>query len=279
MRKLTALLSLALLSCASAPDAPRSPRSEQRAPQYLVKSYNVEWSRHADPTVIEAVGAGGADIVCLQETTPKFEPVLRERYATQYPHQLYQHNRPRTGATGLAVLSRYPLVDRGHHSSPYGWHPAWHVEVETPSGPVQILHVHLRAKLSGRSNDLAALLTLRGDHLDEIAHYMRFTAPDKPTLVVGDFNEEPDGAAIRFLERRGFQNALPRFRPEQHTWRHPLLAWELRQTLDHILFDRGFEVVDARVLDAGRSDHLPLVARLEVSARDPRWAAPLTVPR
>jgi endonuclease/exonuclease/phosphatase family metal-dependent hydrolase len=100
---------------------------------------------------------------------------------------------------------------------------------------------------------------------------MRWTVPDKPTLVIGDFNEEDDGAVIRWLEARGYRNALPLFRPGQHTWRHPLLGFELRQSLDHILFDRAFEPLDAQVLDAGRSDHLPVLARLQVVARDPRW--------
>lgn len=272
--RFVASVGLALLSgaCGAAPMSPRAPAPG--AAVYSVQSYNVEWSRHADRSVIEAVGAGGADVVCLQETTPKFEKVLRERWAARYPHQSYQHNAPRTGATGLAVLSRYPLVDRGHHPSPRRWHPAWHVDVETPSGPIQVLLVHLRAKLSGRDNDLEALLTLHRDHLDEIHHFMRWTRAELPTLIVGDFNEEGDGAAVSWLEERGFKNALPLFRPEQHTWRYPILGWELRQSLDHILFDGAFEALDARVLDAGRSDHLPVVARLEVARRDPRWARP-----
>jgi endonuclease/exonuclease/phosphatase family metal-dependent hydrolase len=261
-------LALALTGCATQPLTPRS-ASDNRA-HYVVESYNVECGKHSDATIIDAVGAGDADIVFLQETTPEYEAVLRRRYSRRYPHQRYQHNAPNSGAAGLAVLSRFPVLDRGHHPAPHGWHPAWHVEVETPSGPIQILHVHLRAKLSGRGNDLLALLLVGDDHLREITHFMRWSVRDKPTLVIGDFNEEPDGAAVRWLEARGYRNALPLFRPDQHTWRHPFLGGELRQTLDHILFDRAFEPLDARVIGAGRSDHLPVVAHLQV-ARDPRW--------
>lgn len=240
-----------------------------------MKSYNVECGEQEDASIIDAIGAGDADIVCLQETSPAYEAVLRRRYADRYPHQRYQHH-PTTNAAGLAVLSRYPVVDRGHRPAPRDWrhwHPAWYVDVETPSGTIQILLVHLRAKLAGRKSDLEALMTLRGDHLEEIDHFMRGSSADKPTLVIGDFNEEPDGAAVRWLEARGYRNALPLFQPDGHTWRRPLLAWELRQTLDHILFDRAFEPVDARVIHAGGSDHLPIVARLRVAA-DPRWRAP-----
>ncbi len=263
-------LALALSACATAPLAPRSPAPG--AASYTVESYNVECGKHEDKTIIEAVGAGDADIVCLQETTPQYEAALRPRYAARYPHQLYRHNAPDMGSTGLAVLSRFPVIDRGHHPGPHGWHPAWHVQVDTPSGPIQILLVHLRAKLSGRDSDLSALLNVGKDHLEEIRQFMRWSVPGEPTLVIGDFNEEADGAAVRFLEARGYRNALPLFRPGEHTWRHPLLAWELHETLDHILFDRAFRPLDATVIQAGHSDHLPIVAHLQVAA-DPRWRA------
>ncbi len=271
MRKTTGLALLAALmlcACASTGLAPRAPAPGSTS--YSVESYNVECGKHHDRSIIEAVGAGDADIVCLQETTPEYEAALRPRYARRYPYQLYRHNAPDTGAAGLAVLSRFPVVDRGHHPGPNGWHPAWHVEVETPSGPVQILLVHLRAKLSGRVDDLTALLTLRADHLDEIKDFSRWSTLDRPTLVVGDFNEAADGAAVGWLEARGYRDALPLFHPGAHTWRHRLLAWELRQMLDHVLFDRAFMPLDARVIHAGHSDHLPVVARLQV-APDPRW--------
>lgn len=269
---LPALVLGASIGCASAGPAARGP-APAGAVQLSVKSYNVECGKHHEASIIDAVGAGDADIVCLQETSPEYEAVLRRRFAERYPHQRYLHSR-QTRAAGLAVLSRYPVLDRGERPAPRDlrhWHPAWYVDVETPSGTVQILLVHLRAKLSGRRSDLEALMTLRGDHLEEIEHFMRGANSDKPTLVVGDFNEEPDGAAIRWLEARGYRNALPLF-DEAHTWRRPFLAWELRQTLDHILFDRAFEPLDARVLHAGSSDHLPVVARFQVVA-DPRWEA------
>ena len=130
-----AALVFALLvpACAGAGLTPHAPTPGSA--HYSVESYNVECGKHRDRSIIEAVGAGNADIVCLQETTPEYESVLRPRYSARYPYQLYRHNAPHTGAAGLAVLSRFPVVDRGHRPAPHGWHPAWYVDVETPSGP------------------------------------------------------------------------------------------------------------------------------------------------
>jgi len=253
------LLVLAMAACGRPPLEARAPTPG--VPHLTVKTYNVEAGKHRDPSIIEAVGVGAPDIVCLQETTPEYEAALRQRFSKQLPHQLYQHNAPNMGASGLAVLSRYEVIDRGFHPSPFGWHPAWYVEVTTPGGPVQILNLHLRAKLSGRGGALTALLSLGNDHRREIEHYMQHAAAGKPTLVVGDFNEGVGGSAVTYLKDRGFENALPLFEPGKHTWRHPLLV----QTLDHILFDGSFVPLDATVIEAGRSDHLPVVAQLELA--------------
>lgn len=269
-RALLAVAALALSACASPALAPRAPAAGE--PSFSITSYNVETGKADDPSVIEAVGAARSDVACLQEITPDYEKALRARWTARYPHQLYHHNAPDFGAGGLAVLSRFPLVDRGHHRSPYRWHPAWLVEVETPSGPIQVVNLHLRAKLSGRGNDLAALWSLRRDHLREIRHFMRFTRKGPPTLVVGDFNEEAGGAALGWLEARGYRNTLPLFQPGAHTWRYPVLGFELRQTLDHVLHDEAFVPLDAEVIHAGSSDHLPVAARLALRSRPPSRA-------
>lgn len=68
----------------------------------------MEAGDHDDPSTVAAIGKNHADIICLQESTPEFETVLRLRYGDEYPYQLYQHNQPDPGAAGLAVLSKFP---------------------------------------------------------------------------------------------------------------------------------------------------------------------------
>lgn len=102
---------LAAAACGERPLEPREPTPG--VPHYEIQSYNVEAGDHGDPGTIAAVGKNHSDVVCLQETTPEFEAVLRAEYASEYPYQIYQHNDPDPGAAGLAVLSKFPVVDSG----------------------------------------------------------------------------------------------------------------------------------------------------------------------
>jgi endonuclease/exonuclease/phosphatase family metal-dependent hydrolase len=173
------------------------------------------------------------------------------------------------GAGGLAMLSRFPLAEESIFESPNqsdpDWHPAWSVTVDTgPSGMIRILGLHLRAILSGRSSDSEAYFNVEEDHALEIRTFAAsFDTTLSPSLVVGDFNEEPGGPAVRYLENAGYRSALPLFHPGQGTWSAPSLGGQLSKTLDHVFFDASFAPLNAQVVKGGNSDHIPVVARLE----------------
>lgn len=248
--------------CGPRPLEPRDPTPG--VPHFVVQTFNVEFEHWGDPATVEAVGHENADIVCLQEVTYDWERVIRKRYASQYPNMIFY---PNGGTGGLAALSRYPLEDLGLRPGPNGWHPAWHFLVHTPMGPVQVLNVHLRSVLSGRSSSVSAYVNVSSDHQQEIQLFTADCSTTSPTLVVGDFNEEPGGSAIRYLENEGFQDALWLYHPGQWTWHHPSLGDQFAKAFDHILFDSAFEPLNSWVTRRGNSDHIPVLAHLEASAR------------
>jgi endonuclease/exonuclease/phosphatase (EEP) superfamily protein YafD len=117
---------------------------------------------------------------------------------------------------------------------------------------------------NGGSNAASSYLHVGRDHLSAI-NDIRAQSPAPVALVVGDFNEESDGKAVKKLEDDGFRDALPLFRPGQPTWRHPSLANQLTAAIDHIMFDDSLEPLDARVMVKGNSDHMPVVAHFELA--------------
>ncbi len=257
MRVLVVVL---VAGCAPGRLEPREARPGART--LTVATFNVHLDRWSDRGTVEAVGGTGADVVCLQEVSGGWARVLAGRFGGRYPHRLVEPG----GSSGLAVLSRYPLEDRGLVRGDPGWHPAWNVVAHTPLGPVQLVQVHLRPVFSGRGDPVRSWAGLGRDHLRQIRLFTRGVERGLPTLIVGDFNEGPDGAAVRWLERAGFDNALPLVRPGQPTWRMPSPGAQLDATIDHILFDAQLAPLDAWVVSRGRSDHLPVVARFEVTS-------------
>ena len=64
------------------------------------------------------------------------------------------------------------------------------------------------------------------------------------------------------------KSALPEFAPDRVTWRWPTALHTFEGQFDHILYDARLEPLSAEVLDAGRSDHFPVVG-VFVLARAP----------
>ena len=69
-------------------------------------TYNVNYALAGDEPTLGAVAQADADVVCLQETTPEWESILRTNLARQFPHMEFKHS---PGAGGLGVLAKLPI--------------------------------------------------------------------------------------------------------------------------------------------------------------------------
>ena len=162
------------------------------------------------------------------------------------------HHRPE-GPYGNAVLTRWPV--QGHHvfdltrkrREPRG---GVRVDVLVDERPLHLFNVHFGLRIRERAEQVELLVR---EHVlrDELAG---------PRIVVGDLNEWFPGAVGRALRR---QLQGPRIR-RTHPSPLPLFA------LDRIYWDRALQVTDLRVhrsrLARVASDHLPIVARLQLAA-------------
>jgi len=92
--------------------------------------------------------------------------------------------------------------------------------IDTPNGTFKILNTHLRMATGEHGNAVQSYLRSRADHDFEIRLFMSQSTAAVPTLVAGDFNEGPNGAAVRYLDGVGFENALPLYHPGEPTWRY-----------------------------------------------------------
>lgn len=268
----TCMVLLGLLVLGASPQqATRAARQPlTREPLLAVTTFNVNYALAGDAATLAAITEAPADLIFLQETNRAWQRQVQPLLAARYPHQSW-HDRPRAG--GQAVLARWPLQAKQVLPSPTGWFPAVRVVVQTPLGQVQVLAVHLHPQVTEQGSWLLGHLATDALRLQEIAGYVDSLEGQLPTLIVGDFNEGTDGAALRFLEARGFRSALPEFAPEATTWHWPLGKLELHGQLDHLLYDAWFEPLSAAVIKSGRSDHFPVCgqfARATAGSERPR---------
>lgn len=242
--------------------APRAVRAAE-ARKLRLMTYNVNYGNRDVPTTLDAIAEEDADIVLLQEVTAEWQRALAARFEKQYPVQVFRiHTR---AAGGLAVLSKVPIKAEEVLPCPErGWFPAERLVLETGFGALQILNVHLRPAIDGGSW-FKGFLTTPPLRRREIETYWKKLARDLPTVIAGDFNEDPTGSAIAFLSRQGLAR-VPTEGPT--TWHYEHVANGkshdvLRMDIDHVMVDRSLVGRNGRVLDAGTSDHRPVVVTIE----------------
>jgi endonuclease/exonuclease/phosphatase family metal-dependent hydrolase len=227
-------------------------------------TYNVDYANPEPASAIEAIAEADVDVVLLQEITAKWQHALTRRLSSNYPWSGFRlGHRP---AGGMAVLSKLPIVEEEVLRTPHrGWFDAERILLAAPFGTLQILHVHLRPAFDS-GGWITGFLSTPPLRREEIELYWRALAPGLPTIVAGDFNEDPCGLAIAFLDQQGLR------RVETHgprTWHYEVpvdgVPWDLLQMdIDHVMIDRALVAHEGRVIDAGRSDHRPVIADVEL---------------
>ncbi|MBI4951331.1 MAG: endonuclease/exonuclease/phosphatase family protein [Myxococcales bacterium] len=220
----------------------------------------VEPARAADPATLERARTLEADLVLFQETNDVWEAALRAVLSERYPYCTF-HPPRRYLPEGLGACARQPLLADTSLASPLGWFPAQRLTWQAPGGAIEVVNVHLRPAVAGSDTWWATHRETRPLRRQEVEAYLRQLPAGAPALVVGDYNEVPEGDLFRALDAAGFAHALPGAGVGAPTWHWA--GTELGAQLDHVAYRAdAFELVAARVLDGGRSDHVPVVVTL-----------------
>jgi len=213
--------------------------------------------RYSLARIIDCVEAENPDLICLQEV---------DRHVRRSGH----HDQPRLlarqfrchavfqptvtvagGGYGNLVLSRWPMASRHRITLRCGSRKprgAQLLVVESPEGPLHLVHTHLGLAESERRWQVDRLL----------GHLLFRSADAHPTLIVGDFNDWRNSLAAGTLAAGGFRQVtapISRFRT--------FPAWLPIGALDKAFVRGRIAVRQARVVRTSlakvASDHLPLV--------------------
>jgi endonuclease/exonuclease/phosphatase (EEP) superfamily protein YafD len=253
-----ATLSLLCAGCAST-RAPETPPGRH----LKLLTFNVNWGAPRPDLAIQAIRQSKADVVCLQETTPEWEQLLRRELSSEYPFMEFRQSKNRAGG-GLAFLARKAGHEVAYVPSDTGWFDGWIKAFNTDAGTVQVLNVHLRPPVSDRGSFASGYFGTGDDRLREMERFVAHVRTDLPLIVAGDFNDHERSPVVRWLEDRKMRNALPEFDRSTPTWQWRYRFVTFRRRMDHILYPPEVHCYSARVLPLGASDHFPVEAVLSV---------------
>lgn len=228
-----------------------------------IASYNIHkcvgTDGRFDPQRIQSVIAElDADLIALQEADQRIgerrgllDLSWLEREADLAPVHVPE-NKISHGWHGNVILARKGVIHEVHRQKLPGLEPrgAMVVDLELKDVPLRIIAAHFGLLRHSRSLQAAALL-------------LRAAETDRPTIVLGDLNE------WRVNKRSSLLALMPHFGPLEAVVpsfpsRMPLFA------LDRILARPAKLVASLRAhrspLSSVASDHLPLVAQLDLGA-------------
>jgi len=236
------------------------------SPLVRIATYNVHKCRGFDRrvsasrigTVLREIGA---DVVALQEVTWPAEAVHEQhqvRYLAEhlgFYYRVGETRRWRKRVYGNAVLSRFPIVGAHHYDLThrrYERRGCLRVDVVLPNHHLlHVFNVHLALIPKDRRSQMRKLMS---------GEFLFNSELRGASVVLGDFNEGPGGAATQLLRTR-FQSVdiLHRSRSAKtYPGIIPLFH------LDHIYFDASLQVEAAQLHRSPTaliaSDHAPIVA-------------------
>ncbi len=226
----------------------------------LVMTYNIEGdaelfkgSKHIDD-IAAVINQVKPDIVGLNEIhrhtwQSRFhDQVGRLQLLTQMNGVFGRSYSELGGAFGNAMLTRGAIISSDVHNLPCAGEPRSllvtrmlidHVVIEVFVGHV--------AAWGGLNS------SIRAKQLDCLGSHVRVSP--FPHILTGDFNAPPESSEIVAFRRTNttLQICGPAL---------PLTQRIMKKRIDYIFADLGWQVRDAHVVEAGPSDHFPVVAEL-----------------
>ncbi|MFM7184497.1 MAG: endonuclease/exonuclease/phosphatase family protein [Planctomycetota bacterium] len=219
--------------------------------------------RYSLTRIVDCIEAENPDLICLQEVDRHVRRSGHHDQPRMLARQLHCHAvfQPTVavagGGYGNLVLSRWPVSSRHRITLRHGSRKprgAQLLVVESPEGPLHLVHTHLGLAESERRWQVERLL----------GHMLFRSAEMHPTLIVGDFNDWRNSLASGTLAAGGFEQVtspISRFRT--------FPAWLPVGALDKAFVRGRIDVRHARVVRTSlakvASDHLPLVLDFHLS--------------
>lgn len=226
-------------------------------PSLRVATSNVLYGNKHPELLLNWAKEEKLDVVGLEEVTDSYMQSLKadKTYPYKYfriPDKAFS---PRLGI-GMGILSKYPLSNTSVvqlKDEP----PILVTDVQWNEKTITFTVVHpvppYNAQWAGNRNDLLKVASITSN------------ARNNPVVLVGDFNATPWSAGVKIVEKQGLSRAetpLPTW-PAKFSMPFPMFLTTVIP-IDHIMISPHWNVVSSQRGDFVGSDHLPVVAELQL---------------
>jgi len=245
--------------------------SQASAQTVRIAPYNVNCSNRQSDQELDAIKTANADIVCLQETTPSLEELLRKKLAREYPVVHSAGHKGTIPAERFTFVSRQELQDLEFHPPAAGLLRCYAATFKFGDHKVHLLSVHLQPfrirRGAGFRNAMRTISNTELTHANEIKAILKLLDSEAPTIVAGDFNSVATFKAPQLLRAAGFIDSFATVHqnPESHpTWHWPSEPVPLNLRIDYLFHSAHFKTLQSKVVQREGSDHSLVVSELGI---------------
>lgn len=232
---------------------------------------------------MQVIGGVSPDVICIQEyyTRKKGKYRMAEEFEREIDmpyHYISPTAQNDYEAYGLAIFSRYPIIDSGvlpEHE--YGVNRIIYADIDKGSQVFRVYNVHLRSfgfqkedydfinnpsktieKDAASTKRIGARLkhAFRARSAQAVALREHSRACGLPFLIAGDFNDTPLSYAVNEVSS-GLRNA---FREKGRGWGVTYNGDFPNFQIDYILSSKAFKVHHYQIIKTKLSDHYPVWA-------------------
>lgn len=218
--------------------------------------------------IAEVINRERPDLVGLQEVdrgvkrTEGRDEIVELAALTRMEYAFAPNLDYQGGKYGVAILSRFPIKNTIHrmfeNKREAERRGMLQVEVEVDRKPLTFVTTHLDYQFEdGRLFETEQLLQF-------------LTGAKEPLIVVADLNDVPAGSAYQLMRTR-FDDAWVTSRTKGDGFSYP--ADKPLKRIDHIFYSKGVRAKKAWVVETLASDHIPVVADVELGKFESQHAA------
>ncbi|MBO5799552.1 MAG: endonuclease/exonuclease/phosphatase family protein [Paludibacteraceae bacterium] len=257
---------------------------------FKLMTYNVHlfnfYTELSRNEIVKYLSESDADVLCLQEfgySTNEKSKHLKEKeifaeLKKKYPYYHIDVARIKNGSYGVAILSRYPILNKGKVEYISQYNSSLYADVEIKGKIIRIYNCHLESNkltendknlvknfgkemstekmnevVSHLSKKLSDAYVLRERQADRIASEVPVSP--HPVIVCGDFNDVPVSYAYSKIKGDDLNDAfVDAGFGYCYTFRENMFWFRI----DHVLYDKTMEVLSYKVGDLKASDHYPV---------------------